>query len=517
MKRFTSGVMILGVCTLTPVAAAQGEQRVFDMGVANDTLVEWIEVSWRMRTDGDGPGYAVALCDAKRYAEALPAIEDWSEPNAPGVLAVAFDTDNPAPTAEAKQPRDDRPPMAWFDERGNYYDRPQREVSVHADGRERINTLCRVDYTTGEWIDATMRVRYEAGAGFVTLILDGEIALRDEILPGLTPGTTRLLFGGPAEFMTDSIDLGDEPVRTGAVIGAFPDPVRVTVFDDQFLHAGDQRPVVTANFKAIPERTARVVATLTLDEPECGYDHWDKKGLIALRLPDGEGGVEKHEVFRYITPFRRGWTWYADVTDLLPLFEGDREFENWIETYMKGWLVSFTLDFYPGEPELEPLSVVGLWDGTPEIGNPEKPSSDFFVDRTVPVPEGSTHAFVRVTATGHGMSPNTGNAGEFMALGRTLTVTSDTGGTITSTDPLWKTDVYLNPCRPQGGTWKFDRAGWAPGDVVLPWRVDVSTLVEPGGALTIGYALDAYLNEGRGQTWAPHHWTSAHVVFMRAQ
>ena len=78
---------------------------------------------------------------------------------------------------------------------------------------------------------------------------------------------------------------------------------------------------------------------------------------------------------------------------------------------------------------------------------------------------------------------------------------------------LWNEDVYLNPCRPQRGTWKFDRAGWAPGSLVLPWRVDVSSILPNQTALTITYELDPYLNEARGQTWAPHHWTDAIIVF----
>ncbi|MEM9373265.1 MAG: peptide-N-glycosidase F-related protein, partial [Planctomycetota bacterium] len=73
---------------------------------------------------------------------------------------------------------------------------------------------------------------------------------------------------------------------------------------------------------------------------------------------------------------------------------------------------------------------------------------------------------------------------------------------------------YLNPCRPQRGTWKFDRAGWAPGDLVLPWAVDVSHLLSGESSLTVGYTLDDYLNEGRGQTWAPHHWTHGYIVFF---
>ena len=87
--------------------------------------------------------------------------------------------------------------------------------------------------------------------------------------------------------------------------------------------------------------------------------------------------------------------------------------------------------------------------------------------------------------------------------------------TMSARDYLWKTDVYLNPCRPQGGTWKFDRSGWAPGSKVEPWIVDVQREFVFGETITVEYVLDEYLNEGRGETWAPHHWTDAVIVFYK--
>ncbi len=36
------------------------------------------------------------------------------------------------------------------------------------------------------------------------------------------------------------------------------------------------------------------------------------------------------------------------------------------------------------------------------------------------------------------------------------------------------------PNRPQFGTWKFSRAGWAPGDVVHPWWIDLTPHLVPG-------------------------------------
>ena len=101
------------------------------------------------------------------------------------------------------------------------------------------------------------------------------------------------------------------------------------------------------------------------------------------------------------------------------------------------------------------------------------------------------------------------DAAEFMAIGRTLTVNGSS-----FENELWKTDNYLNPCRPQGGTWKYDRAGWAPGDVVRPWEIDLRDFAGKR-ALKIDYKLDEYVNENRGQTWAPFHLTESHLVLYR--
>jgi hypothetical protein len=103
---------------------------------------------------------------------------------------------------------------------------------------------------------------------------------------------------------------------------------------------------------------------------------------------------------------------------------------------------------------------------------------------------------VRAVVTGHGMTPNTNNAGEFMPAGRTVTVNGQAFGNL-----LWRADCYLNPCRPQGGTWKYDRAGWCPGALVRPWDID---LARSGEVLTLDYKPQPYTNENAGKGRASH-------------
>ena len=486
----------------------------------SDRAAESIWVSVQMKVPapdaiGDRKGMGVLLMDplGEKPSDGFA----WDEPNSERSIGFGFDVHNPPP--KAIEPDENGRVMGWFDEFGNWYDRPQREVSVHANGRERLNVLSPFEFRTGEWVDVMMQVHFVLGGARVLVVMDGTTII-DDTLWGVHPTNLEPVAG----VVGDGIEFRELSVVHSIKLGMpMPDPVRVNVFDEEFL-ANAARLKSDVDFSGVPDQVGRVIATLTLSEPDVGYDHWDKKGTIGISVPSEEDGAkpERFEVFRFITPFRRGWTWYMDVTDLLPLFNDQREFDAHIGTYMKGWDVSFDLDFYPGVPERTPIRVVNLWNGNADIGDPDKPVEAFYADREIPIPEGTTHARVRATVTGHGMFPNAKNAGEFMPIWRTLTISSgQTGGdvldgdfiTMSERDHLWTTDVYLNPCRPQGGTWKFDRSGWAPGSKVEPWIVDVQPEFMFGETLMVQYTLDEYLNESRGETWAPHHWTDAVVVF----
>jgi hypothetical protein len=250
---------------------------------------------------------------------------------------------------------------------------------------------------------------------------------------------------------------------------------------------------------------------LRLDKPETRFDPWDRTAHVWIFDEDGQ----RYELLRYITPYHRGHVWQVDVSDFRPLLQGERKLVQQCGTQGEGWVVTVSFDFYPGPAERYATDVVSLWSGAPEIGNPDKPVRDFYQPRSVALGEVAgdvrvTGAKVRLVVTGHGMSPNANNAAEFMPIGRTLRVNDESFRNV-----LWKTDNYLNPCRPQGGTWKYDRAGWAPGDVVRPWEVDVSHLLAGGGELEIAYTLDPYINENRGRTWAPSHVTEAQLILYR--
>ena len=317
-----SCVILSGLCTMVFASDASEGQ------------MESIWVSFEMRVPtsdemGDAKGFGLILVDQSK-----PKSGDafsWDEPNMDHSIAIGFDVHNPQPTD--LEPDENGRVMGWFDEFGNWYDRPQREISVHANGRERLNILSPIEYRTGEWIDVMVQVRFVLGGAHVTVMLDGEVVI-DDTLWGVHPLTLTPMAGRAGKGIEH---LNLEVVHATVFEEPLPDPIRVGVFDAEFL-ANAARLKSEVDFSETLESVGRVIATMTLGEPEVGYDHWDKKGTIGIYIPreDEEVEDERFEVFRFITPYRRGWTWYMDVTDLLPLFKDERTFDAHIGTYMKG-------------------------------------------------------------------------------------------------------------------------------------------------------------------------------------
>ena len=258
-------------------------------------------------------------------------------------------------------------------------------------------------------------------------------------------------------------------------------------------------------FPADTSRFGRIIMTLRLDKPATKFDPWDRIAHVWIEGDDHQ----RYELLRYITPYSHGWEWKLDVTDLRPLLQAKHKVIQECGTYGEGWVVTVAFDYYAGKMDQEAYKVVKLWSGAPEVGNPDHPTEAFYVPQSVPTDRETIGARVLVTVTGHGMEPNTNNAAEFMPLGRTLTINGKS-----AYNRLWKTDNYLNPCRPQGGTWKYDRAGWGPGTIVPPWTVDAGRF-QPGQPILVQYSLDPYLNKGRGKTWAPTHVTESVLVLYR--
>lgn len=437
----------------------------------------WRELDLRFRfslSQGSHGAGLVLLSTAQhgRTGEA-PRVDAWEEPNLPGCLGIGFDVHDP-------------PTRHWFDEFGNVHDRPERQLSIHWDGAEVANRLSPVEFRDDHSHVCRVRVRFVPGGALVSVSIDGQDVYDDELIPDVVPYESRLAFGGRSGQTTVNVALDEIEAYWR---GRFrPDelpqgPRRVRVFDDVILHAENRLERVHVELPDAELPVARVLLRLTLDEAPGGWDPWDRIGAV-YAYQDGDE-EERFEIARFITPFRRAYSWTADVTDYQSLLRGSTELGLYVDSWQapgegepKGFRMSVDLDYFEGTPAEEAYAVWNLWNVDYHFGNDEDAIADAFPERAVTLPSRSDYhrVVVRSRVTGHGQW------GEFQPASRVVRFADRE-----YEDVLWTTDVFLNPCRPQAGTWKFDRAGWAPGAIVRSWDLDVTDAGEPEQSVSLRY------------------------------
>jgi len=461
----------------------------------SDERFRVVEARWTltMNTGTDGAGFLWLDTVAYGGQGAAPALAAWEAPSQARSFGLGFDALNP-------------PNRDPFRGSGNVYDRPQHELSLHFDGKEIVKRTTPEDFRDEKPHVVVLRIEFVVGGAEVSVSIDDAAVYDRYFIPGMTTYVGRAVFGAHNGETAGDVLIDDFSVTCREPTPRPPSPVSVTAIDRAINDKDHHKNAAWISFPDETDRFGRIICTLRLDEPEGGFDPWDRAAAVYVYGDDGE----RFELIRYITPYDRGYEWHVDVTDFRPLLSGRRKIEQACATYASGWLVTVRFDFHPGKVDRLAYRLVNLWSGSPEIGNPDKPVEAFYTPKSLELDSQTSSAKFRMVVTGHGMLPNTDNAGEFMPLERTLTVNGKP-----FTNRLWKEDNYLNPCRPQGGTWKYDRAGWAPGDVVTPWEIDLTEFVQAGGKLELSYRLEDYVNEARGQTWAPTHQTEAIVVFYR--
>src|ERR1041385_8752328 len=232
--------------------------------------------------------------------------------------------------------------------------------------------------------------------------------------------------------------------------------VRLRTFEREYVNWNEAR-ARTFKFPDAALPFQKVLLTITLDCPAGGCDPWDRSATVTIKGKDDAGRADTFEIARFITPYGRGCSWTADVTDYRGLLAGSAELGFRIETYIggqMGWLVTLEFDFQPGVASKKVIGIRNLWRGSPEYGNPANPIASFFAQRKEAISSRATAAKLRFCVTGHGQG-NTDNAAEFAQKAH--------GVMVNGTDhqhELWRGDCDKNPCSPQGGTWQFARAGW---------------------------------------------------------
>ena len=244
-------ILFLSLTVLTPTAMG-GE--LVARTAPTDSVVESVWVSFRAKFptpddsgySGQNRGLGLMLIDPDRGS--LSEDFAWDEPNTDHSIAFGFDVHNQIPD---KSEDENGRVMGWFDADGNWYERPQREVSVHANGRERINVRSDYEFRTSEWVDVDVQVRYQLGGAQVLVRLDGQTII-DQPVWDVRPMRLHAMVGIEGE----DIEVRDLAItRTTKLDAPLPEPVRLTAFDAQLLQNA-ARLKNDVDFSSVPESVA---------------------------------------------------------------------------------------------------------------------------------------------------------------------------------------------------------------------------------------------------------------------
>ncbi|MEM7260997.1 MAG: peptide-N-glycosidase F-related protein [Planctomycetota bacterium] len=471
--------------------------------VEHDGAFERSTLRCKLRVTEGGDGGSFLFLNTAEFGKRGPApfLKSAVEANLAGSFAVGVDVHNP-PSSEPFGP--------W----GNYQNLPEREISLHFDGRELVKRVAPVEFR-GETVEVEITLAHVTGGAEVTVRMAGGLVYDRYFIAELLPYEARLgIVAGTRGDVQTIFDVSEIDLSVGEPARPRRAPLHVEVF--HHVMTNNQKTAYEAEVELPPLDWAfgRVILTLDIHDGGLLWDEWDRNGEISLW--DAEG--VKRGVVPFITSYRTACHWKVDVTHFRPYLTGKTKFEIRAGTTFykgRGYAMSVSLDFYHGTPELEPFAVTPLWNGTARYQSEENHFQDFFEPQSVEIPASATAARLFSTTTGHSQ------IGEFTPSRRAIIFEPQAGEAQRFENTLWKTDCYLNPNRPQFGTWKYSRAGWAPGDIVWPWWVDLTPHVEPGNSAVVRYEPEPYdfskadAKPEPGQIHQASHVVRSYLIYYR--
>ncbi|MHC4956525.1 MAG: peptide-N-glycosidase F-related protein, partial [Planctomycetota bacterium] len=467
-----------GVYKLLDAAGTNGQSNAVALDRAEKGAFETTALSCKLRVLKGGDGGAFVFLNTSEYGARGPApfVKSWVEPSLKRTFAVGIDVHNP---------KNEEPFGPW----GNYLGNPEREISLHWDGREIVKRVAPVEFR-GDWADCNVTLQHVVGGAEVTVALGGKNVYDRYFIPGLLPYESRLAIGAAtrADAATE-FDVKDvrferkEPAKRRRI------PKHFEIFNHVLTNNSKTAYESEVTLPPASWEFGRVILTLEIHDAGPDWDEWDRNGEISVFDKDGK----KRGIVPFITSYRTECHWKVDVTHFRPWLSDKTKFEVRAGTTFyknRGYMMSVSLDYYHGRPELEAYRVEPVWTGTAKYKSAENHFSDFFEPREIAIDAEARAARLFVSTTGHSQ------VGEFTPSARTVIFRGDKDADATEEqrfdNTLWKADCYLNPNRPQFGTWKYARAGWAPGDVVWPWWIDLSGWLQPGKTAALGYEPHAY-------------------------
>jgi len=283
----------------------------------------------------------------------------------------------------------------------------------------------------------------------------------------------------------------------GLVANLYQGTYNLTVSNDTITDSIAQAPIIVEERSIVPRQGTTL--TDSIDRQVLNYypklnENYDLNGnllsssistsldtLVQSSLNYYQRNPQKVEIMSFVTPYGinldlgpNGKYWYFDVTDFLPVLQGNRRM-----TMERGgqWQEEMDIQFYfiVGTPPANVKSIQEVWkvDQRPysSINN-----NTYFAPRNVPLDTSARIFKIRSAITGHGQQ------GEFIQ--RTHTITANTTTSFNRT--VWK-ECAENPVYPQGGTWVYDRAGWCPGMATDVAEYDISNLAQGNQSVNLDY------------------------------
>lgn len=255
--------------------------------------------------------------------------------------------------------------------------------------------------------------------------------------------------------------------------------------EEQHNFGGEgQTKFTPVNMPENMEAYEKLLLHISVECPSTGCDPWDQPASFFVITEKGE-----FEIARYITPFGiECGDWVVDVTDFKSVLSGQIIFKSFVQVWgPSGWLVNADLEFIKGE-EKTFQKLTPLWETQNWVYGDPAISYDL-PEQTTTIAENTQSGHMRMTLSGHGQG-NTDNAAEFSNKTHDLFV----NGAIAGVHNPWKTDCAQNACSNQAGTWLFSRAGWCPGQQVIPFTFNLNEDMVAGEDLVIDYVLEDYTN-----------------------
>ncbi|MFH2001569.1 MAG: peptide-N-glycosidase F-related protein [Planctomycetota bacterium] len=447
-----------------------------------------VDLSCKLRIPEGAEGGFFAFLDTKNYASSGPApyLPMLEEPGFKNSFALGIDVSDP-------------PNTDWFQGPGNFYGRAEREVSLHWNEREIVKRLSEVEFRGSEFIDWIVSVNYVIGGAEITVQIADYKIFDGYFIPSMQPYEFRLAMGARIGERTTEFNVKDLSLTATGRADPKPGPVSFNLFN--YVQTTQSEGTFSADVDLPPESWAfgRVIMKIRIHGGS-RWDEWDRCAHVSVGTEDGG----ELKIVSFITSYKTPCYFEVDVTDFRSLLAGQTRFFLHAGTIYKdkGFLMSVELDYHLGKPDLYAYKVVPLWCGTIRYQSDADPFGGFYGRRTIDIEEKTVAARLHLVHTGHNQ------VGEFTPAARTLKCDE-----VAFENVLWRDDCYLNPNRPQYGTWKFSRAGWAPGDICHPWLIDVSSCLEPGKPAVFQYIPQKYEFEAGEEQPDPETVSAAtHIV-----